>query len=69
MFAPKRGADRSASLQEHQRDGPPPCRVPSAPARVVDLFALAWIASVPGVQGSVGAADDIDEMHVMFAAI
>jgi hypothetical protein len=69
MFAPKRGTDRSASFQKHQRDGPPPRRVASAPARVVDQFAFARIASVPGVQGTVGAADDIDEVHVMFAAI
>lgn len=63
MLAPERGADRRASLDEDESDGPPARCVPGAATGVMNVHALARIAGVPGVQGAVGAPDDVDEVH------
>ena len=68
VLALERLASRPAGLCIHQADRPPTGRVTGAAATVVRPLAFVGIAGIPGVQRSVGAPDDVDEMAPCFAA-
>lgn len=63
MFAPKRFSDRLERFGVDQLHRPAPGRIPGTMATVVSLGAGGGVPSVAGVEGTVGAADDVHEVH------
>src|SRR6185436_6501033 len=54
---------RSVPFRVDETHGATARRVPGPTAEIVDVLAPPWIAGVPRIERSVGAADDVDEMH------
>ena len=64
VLAFQRLPSRFVRFRVDETHGAATCRVTGATAMIVGVLALAWVAGVPRVERSVGAADDVDEMHL-----
>ena len=53
---------REMRFRVHERDGASASRITGSPPLVVNFLAGCGIAGVPGIEGAVGASDDVDEM-------